>query len=391
MKKNKKTSGSQWTSPANTHPFRVFISYSHDDIKLVRKLVSIIGSNKLIPIWDDNIQPGSPLTTEIRDMIDHVHVFIPFITRQSSQRPWVHQETGYAIAREIPVLPICYQTNLGEMISDLMPLYIKNKEMSVVSKQLTCEAITAMVLRKRPLVHPFVEIAHWHEERTERLGRFTTDTFERLNLMISRERSNEIMSKHMQIRQWGALSTFCIPNKGIHNKVWKCREGTRLRGDYTRTLALNERLAFECYVRKYGCFLVIDPDIDLSSRGPYAKQARIETLYEFLKSIDDNDKVRIVCCSRARSANRTIVGDWYFAQSIVPTRGGYRETEFTWHAPTVYQEIRKFDQQFQEMSEVSGWGSIHSKEMMIKELEKIMKRMTKCRDYKCRRKISRRN
>lgn len=87
MKKPKNQARSRTKDAHPAHPFRVFISYSHLDVKLIRTLVSLLKQNGLVPIWDDNIQPGSPLTTEIRDMIDHSHVFIPFITKQSEARP----------------------------------------------------------------------------------------------------------------------------------------------------------------------------------------------------------------------------------------------------------------------------------------------------------------
>ena len=51
-------------------------------------------------------ETGERFTERIKTLISHSHVFIPLLTEVSHTRPWVHQETGFAIALRVPVLPI---------------------------------------------------------------------------------------------------------------------------------------------------------------------------------------------------------------------------------------------------------------------------------------------
>jgi len=50
------------------------------------------------------------------------------ITKSAQERPWVHQETGFAMARNIPILPIVLEDAgmLTEMIAQLQALKVQN-------------------------------------------------------------------------------------------------------------------------------------------------------------------------------------------------------------------------------------------------------------------------
>ena len=73
--------------PDHNLPFRVFISYSHNDRSLAEKLHDILKKQKMQPIWDKHICPGYQFTDEIEYMIVHSHMFIPLITVNSEKRP----------------------------------------------------------------------------------------------------------------------------------------------------------------------------------------------------------------------------------------------------------------------------------------------------------------
>ena len=88
------------------YKYRVFISYSHEDRKLVEKLVMGLEENGMIPMWDEDLPVGLGYTEQIKDFIVHANIFVPIITEASSKRGWVHQEFGYAMALNVPVLPI---------------------------------------------------------------------------------------------------------------------------------------------------------------------------------------------------------------------------------------------------------------------------------------------
>lgn len=54
------------------HPFRVFISYSHADIEIVRKMAALLEEMGLHPLWDKDIHPGTPFTDTIRKPVSQL-------------------------------------------------------------------------------------------------------------------------------------------------------------------------------------------------------------------------------------------------------------------------------------------------------------------------------
>jgi hypothetical protein len=99
--------------------YRVFISYSHEDRQMVEKVVQVLKQNGLTVLWDENFAFGHGFHEQIKNFISHAHVFMPIITRTSSQRGWVHQEIGYAMALNVPVLPVTKDQLPGEMLQQL--------------------------------------------------------------------------------------------------------------------------------------------------------------------------------------------------------------------------------------------------------------------------------
>ena len=102
--------------------YRVFISYSHQDAELVDRISSILEENGLQPMLDSDFASGQGFTNQIKNFIAHSHVFMPVITKDSSNRGWVHQEIGYAMALNVPVLPVCRGEMPGQMISHLQAI-----------------------------------------------------------------------------------------------------------------------------------------------------------------------------------------------------------------------------------------------------------------------------
>jgi hypothetical protein len=69
-------------------------------------------------------------------------------------------------------------------------------------------------------------------------------------------------------------------------------------------------------------------------------------------------QLRVVMTPRAREANLTLIGDWFSAESMTPKPGeGHRQTVFTWHAPSVLQTLRAFDEEFEELCAESRQGA----------------------------------
>jgi len=99
--------------------YRVFSSYSHEDVDLAESIAYALNENGLTPLWDRHLSFGRGFESQIKSFIAHSHVFLPVITASSSVRGWVHQEIGYATALRVPVLPVCQGRLPGEMLQML--------------------------------------------------------------------------------------------------------------------------------------------------------------------------------------------------------------------------------------------------------------------------------
>jgi TIR domain-containing protein len=350
------------------HRFRVFVSYSHEDRQHAEEVVDVLRNKmELEPIWDSDIRPGSPFSDAIKGLISHAHIFMPIITKNSQERPWVHQETGYAMAVNIPVLPIAVSTLPTEMTAQLQAIKVK-EDFSDLPDRLLEVNIEQVVFPPPARPASIVEVADWPETRTELIAQYA-------NRVVD-------LGAYGRIRQRGAMSSFCLPDKDVSDPVWAKRDGNSLRSPYYHLLQREERRALELHAQARGCSLIIDPSrpFDINKLGPCAARTRLETLLEFLGSMSD-DQVHVVVSTRARGGNLLIVGDWFVAESLVPRPGeGYRQTVFSWHAPTVLRRSRKFDQEFDELYRASGLGPDDSRKAAMTVIEKEIQLIQKIID-----------
>jgi hypothetical protein len=301
-----------------------------------------------------------PFTDGIKSNIANAHVFMPLITENSQKRPWVHQETGYAMGINVPVLPVAVGDLPGEMIAQLQAIAV-NTDLSDFVDRLQQVNLEQVVFPPPPQPLSMFEVAEWPETRAELMSRHV-------------ERLRDL-AKFGRVRHRGSLSSFSLPDRDINHPIWDLRDGIHPRTDYSRHLLRRERQGLEQHARACGCSLLIDPTLDVFNQvGPHVRRARLETLREFLSSMTD-DKIRIVMSPRARAGNLIIVGDWFAAESQVPRAGqGYRQTVFSCHAPTVLRLIRRFDQEFEELYASNGLG----KDAAINEIDEILKPLPPC-------------
>lgn len=85
-----------------------FISHSTRDIKNdVGEVHKILKTCK-IPCYIADIDAplGNVLPAEIKKAIEESELFLVFITQYSKRSLWVNQEIGYALGKEIPVIPL---------------------------------------------------------------------------------------------------------------------------------------------------------------------------------------------------------------------------------------------------------------------------------------------
>lgn len=316
------------------HPFRVFISYSHADRPLVVKLVAAIERLGLSALWDRDIRPGTAFTESIKESISTAHLFIPLITPNSNLRPWVHQETGYAMGLNIPVLPVAVQGVPGEMIAQLHAVSVC-EDLADIDERLAEVNLDQLILPppSRPLASS--QVADLPERRTELLVQYSNHLLDR--------------GTYGHVRQRAIFSSFSLPDRDVTEPIWNRLDDRHAGSPFRRQLLREERRALDRHAQMEGCSLIINPLVDYSAVGADVHRAQLETLIAFLSSLPDK-KARIALSPRAHKGNLTLVGDWFVAQAVMPQPGlDYQQTHFCGHAPTVLRHMRSFDQEMAEI------------------------------------------
>lgn len=344
------------------YPYRVFLAYSHEDRKFLGDAIKVLEKNGLIPLCDNNIVGGKSFTDEIKRMITHAHIFLPLITESSSLRPWVHQETGYALAMNIPILPVAIGRVPGEMTAQLHAIMVR-EDFSDFPQKVTAQDLENLVMN-----NPHADIANlwvtaWAEERTRLLGEYASWVS---NLHFSG-----------RVRQRAALSSFSIPDANITDEIWKQRDGNVIYREYYHDLLHKERKAFQIHAEQSGCDLLIDPDFCLERNGREATNTRLKILLEFLKNRKMVKDVRVAISPIAREPNLTIIGDWFSAESFNPKPGeSHSRTVFCRHAPTVLGQVRRFDKQFDTLLAQQASSPRASRDWAIGYISEIIQRWT---------------
>jgi hypothetical protein len=341
------------------HPFRIFLSYSHEDQDLAQTASQVLSQAGYTPVWDRHIRPGTAFTDAIKSFIHHAHIFMPLITASSSQRPWVHQETGYAMALNIPILPVAVDNAPGQMAAELQAVVVK-KDLSDFAEKVAGLDLEQVVLGQQGQAFSNIEISDWAEARTEMLVKNAQRVME--------------FGSYGRVRQRASLSSFSIPDKDAAHPIFAQREGNVPRSAYYHNLQRQERRALEIHARAAGCDLIVDPELCLERNGTAATQTRLRILLQFLEGMPD-EKLRIALSPQAREGNLTIVGDWFSAESVSPRPGeGHRQTIFTWHAPSVLKTMRRFDEEFEEIYNESSLQPDASRRAAIARIQEILER-----------------
>jgi hypothetical protein len=342
------------------YPFRVFLSYSHEDRPVVAEIAAVLENEGLRPVWDKDIRPGFAFTDAIKSFILHAHIFMPILTQRARKRPWVHQETGYAMALNVPILPLAIGPMPGEMLAQLQAIQVR-EDLADLPAQLGACNLERLVLH--PLAKPLpilIEVADGAEERTAL-------TVEYANRVV-----NEL-GQAGRVRQRAQISLFNVPDAPENDPVWKTHDGTVPRTDYFHRILREQRRIMEQMARVAGCSLIIDPALHFEEVDPKALRVRLTVFQDFLKSMPD-DLVQVVWSPEARYEVVTIVGDWFFSESRVRSAGqGWRHSIFSWHAPTVLRKALAFDELLKAELAKKGIAAQESRQAAIEEIESFLK------------------
>jgi hypothetical protein len=197
------------TSGADRAAYRIFVSYSSEDRGLVQQIVRILRANNLEPMWDEDFAFGQGFHQQIKTFIAHAHVFLSVLTKLADQRKWVHQEIGYAMALNIPVLPVAIGSLPGEMIDQIHGVSIAQDDVLQLSSRLTVDAVRALVDANAARNIALHTCADSPQSRATAIAQHCEDVL--------------ALRGFGKVRQKGGLTSFHIPSEMVQNRKWKER------------------------------------------------------------------------------------------------------------------------------------------------------------------------
>lgn len=353
-------------------PYRIFISYSHEDKDLAGRLISHLKALSLFPITDREIRIGEAFSEEIRDMIECAHVFMPLVTEKSNERLWVQQEIGYATAVHVPLYPITIVKELKGMHEHIQGIYISQAEAEdtgkvpqIIEERLTYATVDDLVRRARlrPRIGRYACAMFWIE-RQEILATLTEGALKE-GCTLKKSKTADVDPNVWRLRHHTRFGSFTIPDANASSQTWSVRDFDRYQTQYERQLLRRERRAMEDYMKCFGCDMIIRPmkvepkaagkendDSAFNRTHSLGTAFRLSLLIDFISEHMDDDRLNVVIPEQENSitGNLIIVGDWFATEAVLPRNVGatYDRTMFTRHAPTVLNMIARFEQDFQD-------------------------------------------
>lgn len=339
------------------HPYRIFISYSHKDNELVKRIETELTKMGVKPIRDITVtEPGENWFEKIKEQIASAHFFVPVITKNSIDQQWLNQEIGYAIAIDVCMVPILVgvEPDKKGMLHEIQGLSC-NLELKELQKIDFDKRLNSKPKRS---LNPRIVADNPHD-RTE----FLVDYADRL------AEENVFTT----IRQSAFFSSFSIPAEKTGEPIWgKFDPHNRHKHLY---MLRKERLSLERHVLEKNCSLILNP---FTNPGEDVKTineriTRLGILIRFLKSLND-DQVTIVLSKDFSSRHITILGDWVLVKAALPRPGvNINETVFDRHARTVLNALKKFDASLQKVLADQKLRPQDSRNVAIDKLSSLKK------------------
>jgi hypothetical protein len=342
------------------YPYRAFVCYSHQDDGIARSVVAALEQVGLIGLMDKHLSSGLDYFRQIQEFIQSAHLFVPIITERAVHQPWVNQEIGFAHALNVPVLPIGIGVDPKGLIQNLQAISTK-EDLSNLPEQLERTDFEEIVGSKAKACRILVEIA--------------ADAIDRPRLMA--QYGEKVLAESGKyggglVRQRAYYTSFSLPDEGVQQPVWDHREhGQRRSPDYLEAQR-RERQVMEKLAKTFGCRLIIDPRREVFPGLDVGWRARLEVLRNFIA--DPRVRNLEVMPAKLREPhNVVLVGDRFLAEADSRMAGqGYLRTQFTWHAPTVFGRIRRFDEEFADLCRAGGIRPKESRRHTIGVIDELL-------------------
>lgn len=339
--------------------YRIFVSYSHEnrvEAQSVRNHLEAIGAQ---PMSDHNLTPGMSFTDEIKRYIAYSHLFIPILTPESSKRPWVHQEIGYAMGLGIPLLPLAIGQIPQGMAHNIHAVVV-GADLGDLGERLSGELLQHVVDRA--------------DEISTATNQCAQTLIERTKMIVQHARDVRYLGKAGRVRIRSAFGSFTLPKAHASHPLWDIRDGTHKRTKEERAQLQKEREVLEEHARSAGVSMILEPEA-VKSHLPESTVVRLEILVDFLRSMEkEDDKVRVAFQQRGKIDDSLImIGDWFLAEAIVPLKGdAYRLTMFTRHGPTVIDRVTEFDCELYGLLKMADLKGRSSRVYAIEYLETLI-------------------
>jgi hypothetical protein len=354
--------------PGPVDPYRVFVSYSRSDKRIVKRLVKTLERAGMIPMWDEDLPPGVRFTEQIQSFIANSHVFLPVFTRTSIKRAWLHQEIGFAAALAKPILPV----TLGDLadppsgfIAEIHKIQLR-ADLRDAREKLSLEAIHDTVGRwkHRPATYECTE-----------------DNARRALLLAGWAESITDIGRHGTVRQLASLTSFHLPDRPESDPVWKAYFPGEANNYFLFENLRKELNALRRHARERGCQLIIDPAELLPEtyrkHGPESVRARINGFLEFLKDGSIRDVAVAINNDPKRESSITLVGDWFSSEAVSSGRERVlREALFTRSAHVVRQQMEDFDRRMRELLSARRWRAEDSRAKAAEYLEQYLGKLS---------------
>ena len=87
--------------------YLIFLSHKvevKEEVQALKEGLEFYGVEAFVAHAD--IFPGTEWQKEILDALDHMDAFVPILTEGFRDSEWTDQEVGYAIAADVPIIPL---------------------------------------------------------------------------------------------------------------------------------------------------------------------------------------------------------------------------------------------------------------------------------------------
>jgi hypothetical protein len=327
--------------------------------------VEVLKKEGMVPMWDKDLPVGVRFTEHIKDFIANSHVFLPVLTQHSMNRPWLHQEIGFAAAMDKPIVPVILgNLTVPGFIAETQGIQLRS-DLEDAPERLTAGAFHAAMsyVKDCPAIYQCTE-----------------DNARRALLLAQCSDSISSLGRYGAVRQLASLTTFHLPDRSPENSVWKeyfVREPNNsfLFENLRKELVALRKHAVEC-----GCRLIVD-DVDMlpgvySRYGKASVHPRINGLLAFLRDDSVRDVVVAVNNDRDRMSSITLVGDWFSSEAVSSGKERVlREALFTRNAHVVRQQIQDFDHLMSDLLNERQWTLKDSRAKAIDYLQQALNKM----------------